>query len=92
MTRQPKAFRSKSERRRLSDEEIAAMADRAVSRNPRRAYDKGGREIPPATMGNIREQGINTLWATCQRIGCGHEARFDGFALPRRHARAGRVR
>jgi hypothetical protein len=39
-------------------------------RNPRRAYDKDGREIPPATMANIREQGINTLW--CQRIGCGH--------------------
>jgi hypothetical protein len=28
-------------------------------------------------MANIREQGINTLWATCQRIGCGHEAKVD---------------
>src|SRR4029453_15847593 len=38
--------------------------------------------IPPATMANIREQGINTLWATCQRIGCGHEAKFDAPRLP----------
>jgi hypothetical protein len=29
--------------------------------NPRRAYDKNGREILPATMANIREQSINTL-------------------------------
>jgi hypothetical protein len=35
-----------------------------MSRNPRRAYDKDGREIAPATMANLREQGINTLWAT----------------------------
>jgi hypothetical protein len=27
-----------------------------MSRNPRRAYDKDGREFPPATMANIREQ------------------------------------
>ena len=53
-----------------------------MSRNPRRAYDKDGREIPPATMANIREQGINTLWATCQRIGCGHEAKVDASRFP----------
>jgi hypothetical protein len=47
-------------------------------RNPRRAYDKDGREI----MANIREQGINTLWATCQRIGCGHEAKIDASRFP----------
>jgi hypothetical protein len=40
------------------------------------------REIPPATMANIREQGINTLWATCQRIGCGHEAKIDASGFP----------
>jgi hypothetical protein len=46
-------------------------------RNPRRAYDKDGQEVPPATMANIREQEVNTLWATCQRIGCGHGAKVD---------------
>jgi hypothetical protein len=54
----------------------------AMPPNPRRAYDKDGREIPPATMANIREQGINTLWATCQRIGCGHEAKIDASRFP----------
>jgi hypothetical protein len=33
-------------------------------------------------MANIREQGINTLWATCQRIGCGREAKIDGSRFP----------
>jgi hypothetical protein len=51
-------------------------------RNLRRAYDKDGREIPPATMANIRERGINTLWATCQQIGCGHEAKVDASRWP----------
>jgi hypothetical protein len=59
-----------------------------MSRDPRRAYDKDGQEIPPATMANIREQGINTLWATCQRIGCGHEEKIR-VAVSRRHAGAG---
>jgi hypothetical protein len=53
-----------------------------VSRNPRRAYDKDGQEIAAATMANIREQGITTLWATCQRIGCGHEAKIDASGFP----------
>jgi hypothetical protein len=33
-------------------------------------------------MANIREQGINTLWASCQRIGCGHEAKIDASRFP----------
>jgi hypothetical protein len=46
-----------------------------MHRNSRRAF-------PPATMANIREQGINTLWATYQRIGCGHEAKIDDMPVP----------
>ena len=33
-------------------------------------------------MANIREQGINTLWAMCQKIGCGHEAIVDRSRFP----------
>src|SRR5688500_18337476 len=29
-----------------------------LHRNPRRAYDHDGREIPPMTLGNMREHGI----------------------------------
>jgi hypothetical protein len=70
--------------------ELQAKRDlTAISRNPRRAYDKKGQEIAPATMANIREQGINTLWATCQRIGCGHEAKIGVHAPTGAGARAG---
>ena len=40
-------------------------------RNPRRAYEADGREITPADIRNIRENGATALTATCA---CGHEA------------------
>jgi hypothetical protein len=42
-----------------------------MSRNPRRAYDKDGREIPPATIADIKALGCQTIEATWQK--CGHE-------------------
>jgi hypothetical protein len=74
----------------MAKEAFCHKVEEIVSRNPRRAYDKAGREIAPATMANIREQGINTLWATCQRIGCGHEAKI-GVHAPTRSRRPSRV-
>jgi len=40
-------------------------------RNPRRAYDRDGREIPPMTLANMREHGVRTIWASCQEAFCG---------------------
>jgi hypothetical protein len=53
-----------------------------MHRNPRRAYDKDGSEFPPATLANIRLEGISKIWATCRRLGCGHEAIFDPSCFP----------
>jgi hypothetical protein len=41
-------------------------------RNPRRAYDHDGREIPPATVGNHLAHGLRTVAASCDD--CQHEA------------------
>lgn len=43
-------------------------------RNPRRAYDAAGREIPPPTIGLCRAQGDTTAAVYCQAPGCGHGA------------------
>jgi hypothetical protein len=41
-------------------------------RNPRHAYDNDGREIPPATIADIKALRCRVIEATCQK--CGHEA------------------
>jgi hypothetical protein len=41
-------------------------------RNPRRAYDKEGNELPPMTLGNMRQLGVRSVSVTCN--GCRHEA------------------
>ena len=48
-----------------------------MSRNPRRAYDGEGNEIPPMTLGNMRAHGIRTVDAYCEATSCGHMAIFD---------------
>ena len=53
-----------------------------MSRNPRYAYDGEGTEIPPMTLGNMRAQGIRSIDAFCQAIGCGHAATIDIDGLP----------
>jgi len=40
-------------------------------RNPRRAYDEEGREVTPATIANVQENGARGIIARCV---CGHEA------------------
>ena len=42
------------------------------SRSPRRAYDPDGREIPPMTLGNMREHGARSVRAYCRETNCGH--------------------
>ena len=49
-------------------------------RNPRRAYDREGREIEPMTLGNMREHGVRAVDATCGE--CKHEAVVNVDSLP----------
>lgn len=51
-------------------------------RNPRRAYDEHGQEIPPMTLANMRQQGVRSVLATCNAPGCGHEAVLNADAWP----------
>jgi hypothetical protein len=51
-------------------------------RNPRRAYDADGREIPPMDLANMREYGVRSVEASCVGIGCGHEASVNVDYLP----------
>jgi len=44
-------------------------------RNPRRAYDADGREIPPMTLANMRQNGARWIEAYCLEIGCGFAPR-----------------
>jgi hypothetical protein len=53
-----------------------------MNRNPRRAYDGEGAEIPPMTLGNMREHGIRSIDAYCQSTGCGHESTLIVDSLP----------
>jgi len=47
-------------------------------RNSRRAY-QDGREIEPMSLGNMRAQGVRSVWAECES--CRHEAvNVDRFA------------
>ena len=43
-------------------------------RNPRRAYDQDGSEIPPATIASTRALGMTTVTAFCEARGCEHHA------------------
>ncbi|MBO1905849.1 hypothetical protein J4G37_13215 [Microvirga sp. 3-52] len=43
-------------------------------RNPRRAYNEDGNEIPPATVASTRAQSMTTVAAFCQANGCDHDA------------------
>ena len=49
-------------------------------KNPRRAYDREGREIEPMTLGNMREHGVGAVDATCEA--CKHEAVVNVDRLP----------
>jgi hypothetical protein len=49
-------------------------------RNPRRAFDADGREIPPMSLGNMRAHGVRSVLAICQEARCGH----SGSILRRR--------
>ena len=51
-------------------------------RNPRRAYDADGREIKPMDLANMREHGVRSVEASCQEIGCAHEASLNVDHLP----------
>ncbi len=43
-------------------------------RNPRRAYDANGNEIPPVTVGQSLAEGYRTVMAYCEAHNCGHGA------------------
>ena len=43
-------------------------------RNPRRAYNEDGSEIPPATVASTKAQGMSTVAVFCQAHGCDHDA------------------
>jgi ribosomal protein L44E len=46
-----------------------------LRRNPRRAYEKDGSEIPPMTLVNMRENGTRSIEATCTE--CQHAATMN---------------
>ena len=57
-------------------------------RNPRRSYDREGREIPPGTIAGLRVHGATHVVAYCDngsfvgRTRCGHSARIDVSGWP----------
>ena len=51
-------------------------------RNPRRAYDAEGNEIPPMLLGSMRARGVTHVFAACEAHACGHEATVDVSTLP----------
>jgi hypothetical protein len=57
-------------------------------RSPRRAYDADGREIPPMSLGNMREHGVRSVLAVCQEASCGRSASVNVDNLPNNHAEA----
>jgi hypothetical protein len=46
----------------------------STARNPRRAYDADGNEIPPVTVGQSLADGYRTVMAYCDVHDCGHGA------------------
>ena len=63
---------------------VACLAGARIipPRNPRRAYDKDGREYPPSHDGARRNHGINTLWATWAEDRLGQAAKIDASRFP----------
>ncbi len=53
-----------------------------MNRNPKRAYDGQGNEIPPMTLATMRDHGVRSVDAYCQAIGCGHESTLNVDPLP----------
>lgn len=53
-----------------------------MTRNPRRAYDGQGAEIPPMPLDDMREHGARSISAYCEAIGCDHEATINVDGLP----------
>ncbi|GJE00011.1 hypothetical protein [Methylobacterium isbiliense] len=53
-----------------------------MKRNPRRAYDREGREIAPPTIGSLREQGETTAAVFCHARECGHSAVISTDRFP----------
>lgn len=51
-----------------------------TARNPRRAYDREGREIQPMTLANMRSLGARSVLASCEK--CHHEATMPVDELP----------
>jgi hypothetical protein len=51
-------------------------------RNPRWAYDADGHEIRPMSLGNMREHGVRSVLAICQRTSCGRAASINVDELP----------
>lgn len=52
-------------------------------RNPRRAYDGNGNEIPPVTVGRAIADGYKTVMACCETPSCYHGAAvpMEGWPL-----------
>jgi hypothetical protein len=46
----------------------------STPRNPGRAYDANGIEIPPVTVGQSLAEGYRTVMAYCEAHNCGHGA------------------
>jgi hypothetical protein len=53
---------------------------RRSPRNPRRAYDKDGNEIPPATIAHLKTDACRTVAAFCDE--CSHEGIVDVSGFP----------
>jgi hypothetical protein len=49
-------------------------------RNPRRSYERDGTEIPPITVGSMREDGIRSVYIEC--MDCGREDIMNADGLP----------
>ncbi|ACL57399.1 hypothetical protein [Methylobacterium nodulans] len=49
-------------------------------RNPRRAYNEHGREIPPPIIGDLRAEGDRTAAVTCH--GCGYHVVISTDRFP----------
>ena len=53
-----------------------------AGRNPRRAYDEHGNEIPPTTVGDLKSTGFKTAMAYCNGTGCHHGSPVSLAGLP----------
>ena len=53
-----------------------------AGRNPRRAYDEHGNELPPATVESQLAVDYKTVMAFCNATDCGHGAPVPLAGLP----------